>query len=410
MARLVDNPIVKGFRRRNDRMSRRVNRSGGHKSVKAPPEDLLLRPVPHLAFIEPARYDRLIARLELKNADYARGGKARAADGRAGVSRKRTAWPGQHVTCGVCGRLFYWGGHGQADHLMCSGARDYACWNGATFDGADAARRLAGAILGLAEGLPEFDAEFLARAEANALALRSARGGGRRPRGPGARRDRKEDRQPRRLAGPHRLQPGASGEARRGRGSQGPIARRSGRPRSRPARGPGPAADRRAEGEGPRGRRPPRLRRPGVRPADARPGARIAVFPHRALDGGRVVLRARLDVNFAPLLGAGGETVGDLIAATATVDLFDPPQQVAFRERVVALRGGGMTERAAAEELGLTVTAAQRAMKLDRLMRQLGADDPYCLLSEPPDDDGKVRRHRHPRYRFEPLADHRTTL
>ncbi len=63
LARAVQNPILKGVRRRNERMSQRVNRTGRRKSVKAPPAERLLRPVPHLAFIEPDRYDRVIAAL-----------------------------------------------------------------------------------------------------------------------------------------------------------------------------------------------------------------------------------------------------------------------------------------------------------------------------------------------------------
>ena len=58
---------------------------------------------------------------------------------------------------------------------MCSGARDHACWNGATFDGLDAAKRLAAALLGVVESLPEFDAKFRAKVEAAASAKRSIR-------------------------------------------------------------------------------------------------------------------------------------------------------------------------------------------------------------------------------------------
>ncbi|MDQ3329813.1 MAG: recombinase family protein [Planctomycetota bacterium] len=48
------NPILKGVRYRNKRVSKR-NRSGRRKSVKAPPEMLLERECPHLAHIEPER-------------------------------------------------------------------------------------------------------------------------------------------------------------------------------------------------------------------------------------------------------------------------------------------------------------------------------------------------------------------
>ena len=175
VARTVRKPILKGYRRRNERMSQRVNKTGRRRSVKAPPEEHLRRHAPHLAFIDPIRYDRVIAQLEVRHADCARGRKAETPDSRAGVPKKRTVWPGQHVSCGVCGRMFYWGGHSQADHMMCSGARDYTCWNAATFDGALAGRRLVEAVLSLAEALPDFDEVFLAKLEAKAHASRSSR-------------------------------------------------------------------------------------------------------------------------------------------------------------------------------------------------------------------------------------------
>ena len=84
------------------------------------------------------------------------------------------------------------------------------------------------------------------------------------------------------------------------------------------------------------------------------------------------------------------------------VDLFDPPQRAAFRERVVALRASGVTEQDAARRLSLTVTATQRAMSPHCLMAVAGVTDPYRLLSNPPDGDSRLRRHTHPRYQFHP--------
>jgi DNA invertase Pin-like site-specific DNA recombinase len=112
LAQVVRNPILKGVRRRNQMVSERVHRTGRRKSVKAPRGEQLYREVPHLAFIEPARYDRLVAELADRNEAYGRGRRAKATERPAPASRKRTAWPGQHVTCGACGRPFYWGGHG----------------------------------------------------------------------------------------------------------------------------------------------------------------------------------------------------------------------------------------------------------------------------------------------------------
>jgi site-specific DNA recombinase len=154
------NPILKGIRVRNEKISQRVNKTGRHRSVKAPLEERLERAVPHLAFIEASRYDRVVAMVRLRNAT--RGRKpVNGSDPRKGVPRKRTAWPGQHARCGVCGRLHYYGGYGRDGHLMCRGARDYRCWVGTTFPGALAAERIAAAVFAEVQSLPEFDGLLL---------------------------------------------------------------------------------------------------------------------------------------------------------------------------------------------------------------------------------------------------------
>jgi hypothetical protein len=130
---------------------------------------------------------------------------------------------------------------------------------------------------------------------------------------------------------------------------------------------------------------------------------KVEVFPYRSLDGGAVVLRARMSIRLAPFLGRAAGAAGELVTREVTVDLFDAPQRVAFRERVAALRAAGKTERDAARELGLTVTAAQKAMALHRLMAEAGTTDPYRLVTDPPEGESKFRRHDHHRFRFTPL-------
>ena len=58
--RLTHNAILKGERHRNKRVTIRINKTGRPKSIPAPPELLLVRKVPHLAFFEADRWDRLI--------------------------------------------------------------------------------------------------------------------------------------------------------------------------------------------------------------------------------------------------------------------------------------------------------------------------------------------------------------
>jgi site-specific DNA recombinase len=157
VGQVTRNQILKGTRVRNRKISKRVNRTGRRKSINAPPEELLERHCPHLAFIEPARYDRVIRMITERNAIYKRH-EVNGRDPRKDVPKKRSRWPGQHINCGVCGRMYVFGGHGQTDRLMCSGAREHKCWNGITVDGPLAAERVSAAILAQIETLQEFDA------------------------------------------------------------------------------------------------------------------------------------------------------------------------------------------------------------------------------------------------------------
>ena len=102
-----------------------------------------------------------------------------------------------------------------------------------------------------------------------------------------------------------------------------------------------------------------------------------------------------------------------LLRRELVVDLFDPPQREAYRKRIVELKAQcgsaesptarPLTEKQIAEQLGITETAVQRSAALERLMRQLCLCDPYLPVTAPPDDFRKLRRHKHPRYCFEPL-------
>jgi hypothetical protein len=50
-----------------------------------------------------------------------------------------------------------------------------------------------------------------------------------------------------------------------------------------------------------------------------------------------------------------------------------------------------------------TATAVQRALKLHQRMLGLNLTSPYVLVSEPPEDCGRLRRHKNGSYRFQPL-------
>ena len=158
IAGVTHNRILKGVREHNRRKVRRVNKTGRRKSVKAPASELLTREVRHLRIIAPERYDALIDKLAKENGKFGRPPGS--------VSKKFSPWPGKHVYCGICGRRFVWGGHGQTDHLMCNGARLYKCWNGISLDAPLAIAKLRESIFRQIEALEDFDENMLDRVRA----------------------------------------------------------------------------------------------------------------------------------------------------------------------------------------------------------------------------------------------------
>jgi DNA invertase Pin-like site-specific DNA recombinase len=408
--RVTFNPILKGVRERNRKMTVRNNQTGRHVSVDAAPEELLTRECKHLAFIEPARYDRVIRLLRARNSKYSRGRKM-GIDSRKGVPRKRTVWPGQAVLCGVCGRPYYWGGHGQTQHMMCSGARDWKCWNGVTFDGVQGASLLCKAILDQIEVLPNFDPTFLAMVRQDLIEgvacseqelahltgeLEAVKAKARRVQDSIAETENVRRRQ----ALGEKLDELLAEEDRLAE----QIALLNNQPRQ-DATLPSLEEIKREAREviGMLANNSPEFGRRIRRLVPS-----ITVVPYRLIDGGNVVLRAKLTLKLTSLMEdwaglATHEKLQQHYRHDLTVDLFDQPQRVKFAEQVVNLRADGQTEKQVAVKLGLTVTAAQRAAALRRLMDEQGATDPYALIKEPPAGCTKLRRHLHPRYSFEPL-------
>jgi DNA invertase Pin-like site-specific DNA recombinase len=405
VSRVTHNAILKGTRVRNDKISRRINKTGRRRSVKAPPQERLERHCEHLAFFEPDYYDRVVRMVDQRNAKYRRRGM-NGIDQRKDVPKKRTAWPGQHLRCGVCGRLYYWTGLAGAGHMMCSGSHEYLCWNSIVVNGTLAARKLSQAILGAIQDLPEYDDALLARVHEKVQAARGVRAARSEER---ARRRRELDTQIARITAAiantpssRALQEALLGlEAERDRLEEEADAdarqERSVKDISLP---PIDDIKRMAAEVFPQ----LAVQEPEAGRMIRRLIPELRVYPYRLCDGGAVVQRAHLTLNLAALVPAGAalEGIGGALRRQLVVDLFAPPQRAACREQVVALRAEGVSERTVARRLRITVTAAQRAAALARRMQELGITDPYLPILEPPADCGKLRRHRHSRYRFEP--------
>ena len=88
----------------------------------------------------------------------------------------------------------------------------------------------------------------------------------------------------------------------------------------------------------------------------------LAVYPYRLCDGGAFLLRAKLKLYLPAFLNekhSDNHDLHEIIERNLTVDLFDLPQRVKYREAVIQMRANGMTERQAAA-LGITHSAAKK--------------------------------------------------
>lgn len=406
LAKVVRNPLLKGTRVRNKKVSKRNNKTGDRRSVEAPPEELLERNCPHLAFIEPERYDRVLRKVNARSKKFGRK-KRNGVDSRQGTVWKQTNWPGQHLGCDICKRKYYWSGVEGRRCLMCSGAYHYRCWNSLTLEGESTVRRLTQAIWQKIRELPDFDSEFIATLR-QSLGEETSRSQSRQKE-----LDRQRDAVQRQIERvteaiadignspslkdklkslENQLEETevALSELREGQRDQIEL----------------PSLDDiRAAAEElfttfvPEDQEAARLLRRLI--------PKMVVTPVRLCDDGAVVARVKLTLNLAALSTSGlaAAELGEAMTCELTVDLFDDPQRAAYRERVMALRAAGLTQRQVADHLGLTQPAVQNAIALDRRMKELGLIDPYVPVLEPPSDYTKLRRHRHPRYRFEPLTD-----
>jgi DNA invertase Pin-like site-specific DNA recombinase len=406
VSKVTHNPILKGIRQRNQRVSKRVNKTGRHRSEKAPKELQLFRTVPHLAFFDADRYDRVIRLLTERNGRSRRIGEG-GKDTRAGISRKRSRWPGQHIFCGICGRPYFWGGNGEKDHLMCQGAKDYRCWLGTSCDGPLAAERVSTAVVEEIERLPDFDEALIEAVTAESRRLDSDR-------------DQQHAhlcRQVQRLdkeIGNIMVFIRGGDSSSRVREDLTRLEEELQRTRAEVKRLEKMPSDAIVVPPVTEIKAMARAAFSGVAKESPDFGKlmkliipKIVVFPVRLCDGGLVVLRGRLRLRLSNLLL--NTRVQDVLLQPLerilTVDLFEAPQREAYRRQICDLRKSGTTQEDAAGQCGLTITAAQRSAGLQRQMNERGLTDSYVTITEPPEDYRRLRRHLHRRYRFEPLED-----
>jgi hypothetical protein len=131
------------------------------------------------------------------------------------------------------------------------------------------------------------------------------------------------------------------------------------------------------------------------------------IYLVRLIDGGHPLPRARAKLNLA---GCVSDLVllpelAQMLKRVVTLDLFEPPQRERIRVEAAGLAKIGMEQREIAKQLSEKTSqpVVQKALALDRMMRERGLSEPYVTLLEPPTDYPKLRRHLNSRYNFRPL-------
>jgi len=396
--------LAMAMRVRNRKISKRINKTGRHKSIAAPPEELLERYCPHLAFIEPARYELLIKMLDEKNAKYRRKGTG-GIDPRKNVSKKRTIWPGQHIDCGACGRLLVYGAHGQKNSLACSGALKYQCWNGTSINSEKAGKKIITAIEKELSSLKDFDKVLLKEIEKelkNSKSTVSQRQG---------KLQTQQDANTKQMKniiaaiGDSGHSASLLAELKTLEATKAQLANELSSILTTSTSIPKMPSMEEIKTMVLGSMRSFAINSQEFGRLLRKLIDRIVVLPFQHCDGSSPVLRAYFELNLASLLPhiPGMESLSAALRKTMVVDLFDPPQREAFRTEATALIASGMNQRKAAKVLGITSTAVQQAQALNKKMELSGITDPYIKLNEPPPENSKIKRHKHSRYEFNPV-------
>jgi DNA invertase Pin-like site-specific DNA recombinase len=161
VANFLRDPILSGTRTFRDLLYEPIFRTGRHK-VRRNPNGPETEHYPELAHISQEEQAELISVLATysKNRSVKRGLESPLHN----RPRSRSPWPGQHMHCGICGGLFYWG----EGHLKCENAFAVShdpCWNHVQV-GADQAReKVIGWLMDIAANIPAFRTVLLESAQ-----------------------------------------------------------------------------------------------------------------------------------------------------------------------------------------------------------------------------------------------------
>jgi site-specific DNA recombinase len=362
---------------------------------------------PHLAHVEIDELDRVNALLKEKNKILGRK-KVNGVDVRFQVPRKTTVFPSQHARCYYCGFHHVRGANGITGNTMCANSRDSHCWNSVGVPCGMAGNAVIGAINEFLYELDGFESQFRELVE---QAHRERVG-------TSAEQWTKLEKAEKRLE----IQMGNIVEAM---AEYGPTKRITAKQKELELLERQLASDRRALENLARRELILPSSIAELRAAFEKKATGLAtvspefgdlmrllapefhVYLVRLLDGGHPMPRARVKLDLTGCISdlAYVPSLCPLLTRVVTLDLFVPPERERIREEAVRLAASGLNQRDVAKRLSHPTSqpVVQKALALDRIMKERGLTTPYEILWEPPMDYPKMRRHQNARYEFRPL-------
>ncbi|WP_437222741.1 recombinase family protein [Planctomicrobium sp. SH661] len=402
--RLYHNPILKGQPQRGARHSIKHHKTGRRISVKNP-DGPTCRSEPHLAhFVDATQLDAVLTSMQKKTEHCGRHPDP-ATNVMIRTGGKRSRFPGKCATCLYCGRQMVWGGNGVAKNLMCDGSRHYQCWNSFGFDGGLAAEKVMAAITAELVQLDGFEDQFreLVQAALTSFADDPADWECLRVQEAQLQQETDNIMAAIRQCGPHGL---LAEELNRLKQQEQVLANRRSRLQARSCQRPlipATGAELRKQFE-------EAARDLATDSLDFGDLLRqvvteFHVYMVRLIDGGGFYPRAKIKLSLGGIVSDMGRTpmVQEFLTRELTLDLFAPITRVDIREVAVRRCGAKEKQREVAASLNTHQATVQRALLLDRLMRERGLTSPFELVTEPPaeSESRKLKRSRNPRYRFE---------
>lgn len=404
--RYFGNPLLKGKPQRGTMHTVKHHGTGRRKSVKNP-KGPNYYDAPHLAFLTEQEFDDLNVLLDEKNGCHRRK-TVNGTDPLWRRSRSQSIFPGMHARCCYCGHHYVWGANGMVENLMCSNSREWRCWHSIGFCGPVVTQKLVAEIRRQLSGLNGFDEQFAGMVKNAGSGLAE-----------------KFDEEWRNLHHDEALH-------QRQEENLGAAIAEVGLDELLTTKLAAIKANRlellkrrhRLERRGQRQLVLPQsmaallgmLEEEFQQLAFDSPAfgkfmrsliPEFYVYAVRLCDGGHLLPRAKLRLNLAGTYPDVNLIPGlaEMLTQDVTLDLFEAPQRERIREEAAQLHSSGMGPKAISQIIAEkpTATAVQNALALHRQMLSLGLSSPYVTLQAPPDDYPKLRRHKHTRYRFEPL-------